>query len=158
MRLTPRGFVNAGWESTLGALDFDNLTTAATECALDDQCSGVHDQGCFAHDTNKPIKRFRLCDKRVASSLHWSAPKPCIHAKPGDASHGEDWSAMIDGKWCSTWCCCEKSSHANTPPTTTAYRGVACDDKNECESQPCTNGAECSESGTDLHVSKPGSV
>ena len=87
------------WESTLGMHDFNNLTTAMTACALDEKCSGVHDQGCFAHDPSMTVK-LRLCDKRVASSLHWSAPKPCIHAKPGDASHGEDWSATIDDKWC----------------------------------------------------------
>ena len=142
------------WESTLGTREFNNLTAAATACALNEKCYGVHDQGCFAKDST-PTKRprLRLCDTRVAASMHWGAPQPCIHVKPGGPVHGKYWNAdSVDHKWCSQWCCCENSNSPNATINTPQFRGEACEDFNECESAPCQNGGTCSESGTDSHV------
>ena len=90
-----RGCGNAGWESTLGAHEFDDLNTAATACALDDQCSGVHDQGCFAHDqrANKAISAVRQASGVIAALERAATVYSC------EAGRFKPWRGLERNHW-----------------------------------------------------------
>ena len=101
------------WGSSLGTRQYSTVREAAVACELNDDCSGLHDVGCF-HTSMSTGLELRLCNKHSNYLPVWAEPRPCIIKRPNVAAvRSKQWSHDTpDGRWCSSWCCCDKSGAA----------------------------------------------
>ena len=112
-------------------------------------------------------------------TYHLTAASP--PPPPRYVEENRAFSVARNGSYCSDWCCCKNATvgmkalkrrvecalekqkllvpgkawleaRKAAPAVTMLWHGTACEDPNECASEPCQNCGVCTESGTDVRV------